>query len=174
MALAPRIASGVLFLLRTSAGRSRCTDRNTTRALTMSNNDSKPTAFHQFSATEFARLSPSMKVTLLIISRAQLSSRKAIAATAEWKRRCGDSSTSLDRPRWSSDTEESRERSRMNSAWVLRKRHRTPWRRPDAICPAQTGCHNGMAIRTQGNGRVSPGRPSRLAGSSDRSALARE
>jgi hypothetical protein len=55
------------------------------------NNNSKSIAFRQFSAAEFARLSPSMKVTLLIIRRAQLSSRKAIAATAEWKRRCGDS-----------------------------------------------------------------------------------
>jgi hypothetical protein len=38
-------------------------------------------------AAEFARLSSSMQWTLLIIRRAQLSSRKAIAATAEWKRR---------------------------------------------------------------------------------------
>jgi hypothetical protein len=54
------------------------------------NNDSKPVAFRQFSAAEFARLSPSMKATLLIIRRTQLSSRRAIAATAEWKRRCRD------------------------------------------------------------------------------------
>jgi hypothetical protein len=54
------------------------------------NNNSKSIAFRQFSAAEFARLSPSMKVTLLIIRRVQLSSRKAIAATAEWKRRSGD------------------------------------------------------------------------------------
>jgi hypothetical protein len=54
------------------------------------NNDSKSMPLRHFSAAEFARLSPSMKVTLLIIRRAQLSSRKAIAATAEWKRRCGD------------------------------------------------------------------------------------
>ena len=51
------------------------------------NNDSKPTALRQYSAAEFVRLSPSMKVTLLIIRRAQLSSRKAIATIAEWKRR---------------------------------------------------------------------------------------
>ena len=56
----------------------------------MRNNDSKPIAFRQFSAAEFARLSPSMKVTLLIIRRAQLSSRKAIAATTEWKRQRGN------------------------------------------------------------------------------------
>ena len=52
----------------------------------MGNNDSKPRAFRQFSAAEFARFSPSMKVSLLIIRRAQLSSRRAIAATAEWKK----------------------------------------------------------------------------------------
>jgi hypothetical protein len=54
------------------------------------NNDSKSMAFRQFSAGEFARLSPSMKATLLIIRKTQLSSRKAIAATAEWKRRWRD------------------------------------------------------------------------------------
>jgi hypothetical protein len=53
------------------------------------NNDFKPVAFHQFSAAEFARLSASMKVMFLIIRRAQLSSRKAVAVTAEWKRRSG-------------------------------------------------------------------------------------
>ena len=47
-------------------------------------------ASRQFSPAEFVRLSPSMKVTLLIIRRAQLSSRKAIAATAESKRRRAD------------------------------------------------------------------------------------
>lgn len=47
-------------------------------------------ASRQLSAAEFARLSLSMKVTLLVIRRAQLSSRKAIAATAAWKRRRGD------------------------------------------------------------------------------------
>jgi hypothetical protein len=51
------------------------------------NNVSKQTALCQCSAAEFARLSPSMKVTLLIIRRAQLSSRKAIATIDEWKRR---------------------------------------------------------------------------------------
>jgi hypothetical protein len=56
----------------------------------VSNNNSKPMAVRQFSPAEFARLSPSMKATLLIIRRAQLSSRRAIAATAEWKRQCGE------------------------------------------------------------------------------------
>jgi hypothetical protein len=54
------------------------------------NNDSKPVAFRQISAAEFARLSASMKVMLLIIRRAQLSSRKAIDVTAKWKKRSGD------------------------------------------------------------------------------------
>ncbi|PYK09220.1 MAG: hypothetical protein DME65_12455 [Verrucomicrobia bacterium] len=58
----------------------------TIRKCIVGNNDSKPIASRQFSAAEFARLSPSMKASLLIIRRAQLSSRKAIAATAEWKK----------------------------------------------------------------------------------------
>ena len=86
--LGPRISLGVLFLHE--ARRSRCII-GIQQGLTVGNNDSKPLASRQFSAAEFARLSPSMKVTLLIIRRAQLSSRKAIAATAEWKRRCGNS-----------------------------------------------------------------------------------
>jgi hypothetical protein len=57
-------------------------------------NNSKPTAFRQFTAAEFARLSSSMQVTLLTIRRAQLSSRKAmamaIALTEAQKRRRGD------------------------------------------------------------------------------------
>jgi hypothetical protein len=56
----------------------------------VSNNDSKPTALRQYSDAEFARLSPSMKVTLLVIRLAQLSSRKAIAATAKSKKRRSD------------------------------------------------------------------------------------
>jgi hypothetical protein len=54
-------------------------------------NGSKPREFRQFTAADFARLSTSMQLTLLTIRRAQLSSRKSIAATAEWKRRNGDS-----------------------------------------------------------------------------------
>jgi hypothetical protein len=53
-------------------------------------NNSKPIAFRQITAAEFARLSSSMQITLLTIRRAQLSSRKAIAATAERKRRLGE------------------------------------------------------------------------------------
>jgi len=50
------------------------------------NNDSKPLAFRQFTAAEFARLSSSMQLTILTIRRAQLSSRKAVAATGQPKR----------------------------------------------------------------------------------------
>jgi hypothetical protein len=54
------------------------------------NNLSKSLEFRQFTAADFARLSSSMQLTFLIIRRAQMSSRKAIAATAEWTRRHGD------------------------------------------------------------------------------------
>jgi hypothetical protein len=54
------------------------------------NNESRRLAFRQPTATEFACLSSSRQLMLLTILRAQLSSRKAIAATAEWGRRQGD------------------------------------------------------------------------------------
>ncbi len=58
----------------------------------MGDNRSKPIAFQlrRYTADEFAHLTPSLKITLIIIRRAQLSSRKAIAAAAERNRRCGD------------------------------------------------------------------------------------
>ena len=56
----------------------------------MGNNESKRLVFRQLTATEFACLSSSRQLTLLTILRAQLSSRKAIAATADWGRRQGD------------------------------------------------------------------------------------
>jgi hypothetical protein len=56
----------------------------------VANNDSKSMPFRPFAAADFARLSPSMQLALLVIRRAQVSSRKAIAATAEWKRRHGE------------------------------------------------------------------------------------
>jgi len=50
----------------------------------MDNIDSKPIAFQcgLYTAAEFARLSLSLRLTLIIIRRAQISSRKAIAAIA--------------------------------------------------------------------------------------------
>ena len=54
------------------------------------NSDSKRMESRQYTAAEFARMSPSMKVALLIIRRAQLSSRKTIVANAEAKRRRSD------------------------------------------------------------------------------------
>jgi len=56
----------------------------------VANNDSKHTKPRQLSAADFARLSSSMQLTLLIIRRAQLSSRKAIAMATEQKKKEGD------------------------------------------------------------------------------------
>ena len=53
----------------------------------MADNPSKPAEFHRMTATEFARLSSSRQLALLAIRRAQLSSRKAISATAVNARR---------------------------------------------------------------------------------------
>ena len=57
----------------------------------MDNIDSKPIAFQcgLYTAAEFARLSPSLRLTLLIIRRAQISSQKAIAAMAGSKTQRG-------------------------------------------------------------------------------------
>jgi len=46
--------------------------------------------FRHITPAEFARLSSSMQLTLLIIRRAQLSSRKAIAVTTKGKKRPTD------------------------------------------------------------------------------------
>jgi len=46
---------------------------------------SRPLELRQFTAADFARLSRSMQLTLLIIHRAQLSSRNAIAAIEKLK-----------------------------------------------------------------------------------------
>jgi hypothetical protein len=54
------------------------------------NNDSKRTKPRQLGAADFARLSSSMQLTLLIIRRAQLSSRKTIATIGDQKTRQGD------------------------------------------------------------------------------------
>jgi hypothetical protein len=54
------------------------------------NNVSNPIEFRQLTAADFARLRPSLRLTLVIIRRAQMSSRKAIVATAKWKKRHGD------------------------------------------------------------------------------------
>ena len=69
----------ILLLSRTTGGHR-----------TVGNNDSKPPVFRQLTPAEFARLSSSMQLTILTIRRAQLSSRKAIAAAAEWKKQRGD------------------------------------------------------------------------------------
>lgn len=56
----------------------------------MGSNDSRRTKLRQLGAADFARLSSSMQLTLLIIRRAQLSSRKTIATTGDQKSRQGD------------------------------------------------------------------------------------
>ena len=53
-------------------------------------NNPKLIAFRKITAAEFACLSSSMQLTLLTILRAQSSSRTAIAAMAERKKRHGD------------------------------------------------------------------------------------
>ena len=90
MTFGPRFSSGVLSLFRRKGVLSLCVDWNTRRTPIVGNNESKRLAFRQLTAAEFARLSSSRQLTLLTILRAQLSSRKAIAATAEWGRRQGD------------------------------------------------------------------------------------
>jgi hypothetical protein len=47
----------------------------------------KPINLAQLTVTEFARLSSSMQLSLLVIRRAQMSSRKELAALAATKKR---------------------------------------------------------------------------------------
>jgi len=56
----------------------------------LDNNDSKRQKVHQFTGSEFARMSASMQLMLATIRRAQLSSRRAIA-TAEQRKPLSDS-----------------------------------------------------------------------------------
>ncbi len=65
-------------------------ESNTTRNRILSNDGSRPMEFRQFTGAEFARLSSSMQLMLLTIRQAQLSSRKAVAPTAERRRRRDD------------------------------------------------------------------------------------
>ena len=60
------------------------------RFVGINDSDSKRTKLRQLGAADFARLSSSMQLTLLIIRRAQLSSRKTIATTGDQKSRQGD------------------------------------------------------------------------------------
>jgi hypothetical protein len=90
MTLSPRFSSGILFLFHTRLRWSCSAESKATRNRILGNNDSKPIEIRQFTGAKFARLSSSMQLTFLIIRRAQMSSRKAIAATAEWTRRHGD------------------------------------------------------------------------------------
>jgi hypothetical protein len=52
-------------------------------------NEFKATAIHQLTAAEFARLSSSLQLALLVIRRAQLSSREALDAWRKCKKLYG-------------------------------------------------------------------------------------
>jgi hypothetical protein len=86
MTLSPQLSWGLFFLI---PGHTAPIGIQQGQRI-VGNNESKPMAFRQFTAAEFARLSASMQLTLLTIRRAQLSSRKAIAATGQRKRQHGD------------------------------------------------------------------------------------
>jgi len=91
--LIPRFPSGAFIPFRTRPWQGRGAKSNTARTRIVSNDDSKRTKPRQLGAADFARLSSSMQLTLLIIRRAQLSSRKTIAMTADQKKQQGDFQT---------------------------------------------------------------------------------
>ena len=53
------------------------------------------TDLRRLSSAEFARMSTSLQITLLIIRRAQVASRKVLAATPRWHERYGLRSRSV-------------------------------------------------------------------------------
>jgi hypothetical protein len=55
----------------------------------MKSNPSASVDLRRLTTAEFARMSRSLQLTLLIIRRAQLASRKVIAATPNWSERYG-------------------------------------------------------------------------------------
>lgn len=55
----------------------------------MKSNPSTPADLRRLTMAEFARMSRSLQLTLLVIRRAQLASRKVIAATPKWSERYG-------------------------------------------------------------------------------------
>jgi hypothetical protein len=50
---------------------------------------SGPVDLRRLTSAEFARMSSSLQLTLLIIRRAQVASKKALAATPKWNERYG-------------------------------------------------------------------------------------
>jgi hypothetical protein len=50
---------------------------------------SPSTDLRRLTTAEFARMSRSLQLTLLVIRRAQLASRKVLAATPDWRERYG-------------------------------------------------------------------------------------
>jgi hypothetical protein len=55
----------------------------------MKSTPSTPGDLRRLTMAEFARMSRSLQLTLLVIRRAQLASRKVIAATPKWSERYG-------------------------------------------------------------------------------------
>jgi hypothetical protein len=80
---------GFLFFFARGPGGDAALSRMQQGEGIVGNNDSKRTKPRQLGTADFARLSSSMQLTLLIIRRAQLSSRKAIATTGDRKTRQG-------------------------------------------------------------------------------------
>ena len=54
---------------------------------------SGPVDFRRLTSAEFARMSSSLQLTLLVIRRAQVASKKVLAATPNWNERYGVRST---------------------------------------------------------------------------------
>jgi hypothetical protein len=52
----------------------------------------------RLTAAEFARMSKSLQLTLLVIRRAQIASRKVLAATPDWERYRADEDRRDERP----------------------------------------------------------------------------
>ncbi|HZI84515.1 MAG TPA: hypothetical protein VFF44_11425 [Casimicrobiaceae bacterium] len=55
----------------------------------MKSTHSRSIDLRQLTTAEFARMSRSLQLTLLVIRRAQLASRKVLAATPNWNERYG-------------------------------------------------------------------------------------
>ncbi len=86
----PSSHRGFFFFARGAGSHAARSPEQQGRQRILGTDDSKPVEFRHITPAEFARLSSSMQLTLLIIRRAQLSSRKAIAVTTKGKKRPTD------------------------------------------------------------------------------------
>jgi hypothetical protein len=59
----------------------------------MKSMQSGPVDLRRLTSAEFARMSSSLQLTLLVLRRAQVASRKVLAATPDWNERYGARST---------------------------------------------------------------------------------